>query len=51
MDDGRLKDSEPRIHPTAELTSSRLGRYAAIGERVILREVEIGDFSFFERES
>jgi len=49
MDEGRLKDSEPRIHPTAELKSCRLGRYAAIGERVILREVEVGDFSYFER--
>ncbi|MBS3649200.1 antibiotic acetyltransferase [Pseudaminobacter sp. 19-2017] len=47
--DLRFKDSEPRIHPTAELKSSRLGRYAVIGERVILREVTVGDFSYFER--
>ncbi|NGN40974.1 antibiotic acetyltransferase [Mesorhizobium sp. CGMCC 1.15528] len=45
----RFKDAEPRIHPTAELKSSKLGRYAAIGERVILREVTVGDFSYFER--
>jgi phosphonate metabolism protein (transferase hexapeptide repeat family) len=45
----RLKDSEPRIHPTAELKSCKLGRYAAIGERVVLREVTVGDFSYFER--
>jgi len=45
----RFKDSEPRIHPTAELKSSRLGRYAVVGERVILREVTVGDFSYFER--
>ena len=44
-----LRDSEPRIHPTAELKSCRLGRYAAIAERVILREVTVGDFSYFER--
>jgi phosphonate metabolism protein (transferase hexapeptide repeat family) len=43
------KDSEPRIHPTAELKGCRLGRYAAIGERVVLREVTVGDFSYFER--
>lgn len=49
MDDQRLKASEPRIHPTAELKSCRIGRYAAVGERVILREVELGDFSYFER--
>lgn len=45
----RFKDSEPRIHPTAELKSCRLGRHVAIGERVVLREVEVGDFSYFER--
>ncbi|TIS90061.1 DapH/DapD/GlmU-related protein [Mesorhizobium sp.] len=44
-----LKDPEPRIHPTAELKACKLGRYAAIGERVILREVTVGDFSYFER--
>ena len=48
-DDLRFKDSEPRIHPTAELKSCKLGRYAAIGERVVLREVTVGDFSYFER--
>lgn len=45
----RFKDSEPRIHPTAELKSCRLGRYVVVGERVILREVTVGDFSYFER--
>lgn len=44
-----LKDPEPRIHPTAELKACKLGRYASIGERVILREVIVGDFSYFER--
>jgi phosphonate metabolism protein (transferase hexapeptide repeat family) len=44
-----LKDPEPRIHPTAELKACKLGRYVSIGERVILREVTIGDFSYFER--
>jgi phosphonate metabolism protein (transferase hexapeptide repeat family) len=48
-EDLRFKDPEPRIHPTAELKSCRLGRYAAIGERVVLREVVVGDFSYFER--
>jgi len=45
----RFKDAEPRIHPTSELKSCKLGRYAVIGERVILREVTVGDFSYFER--
>ncbi|MGB3418591.1 MAG: DapH/DapD/GlmU-related protein [Mesorhizobium sp.] len=43
------KDPQPRIHSTAELKGCRLGRYAVIGERVILREVSVGDFSYFER--
>lgn len=42
-------DSDPRIHPTAELKGCRLGRYVSIGERVILREVVVGDYSYFER--
>jgi phosphonate metabolism protein (transferase hexapeptide repeat family) len=46
-----LKDPEPRIHPTAELKACKLGRYASIGERVVLREVSVGDFSYFERHS
>src|ERR1044072_8279543 len=48
-EDLRFKDSEPRIHSTAELKSCRLGRYAIIGERVVLRAVVVGDFSYFER--
>lgn len=42
-------DPAPRIHGTAELKSCRLGRYVAIGERVVLRDVTVGDFSYFER--
>lgn len=49
MDDLRFTDPEPRIHPTATLKSCRLGRHTAIGERVILREVSVGDFTYFER--
>jgi len=47
--DLRFTDPEPRIHPTAELKGCRLGRYAAIGERVVLRDVTVGDYSYFER--
>lgn len=42
-------DDEPRIHPTAELKSCRLGRFVAVGERVVLREVAVSDYSYFER--
>jgi phosphonate metabolism protein (transferase hexapeptide repeat family) len=47
--DLRFKDPEPRIHPTAELKTTKLGRYAVIAERVILRDCTVGDFSYFER--
>lgn len=42
-------DSEPKIHTTAELKGCRLGRFVSVGARVILRDVEVGDFSYFER--
>lgn len=45
----RFLPPEPRIHPTAELKGCRIGRYASVGERTILREVTVGDFSYFER--
>lgn len=50
-EDLRFQNSEPRIHSTAQLKSSKLGRYADIGERVILREVTVGDFTYLERNS
>lgn len=48
-DDLRFKTGEPRPHPTAELKNCRLGRHVAVGERCVLREVTVGDFSYFER--
>ncbi|WP_309086031.1 DapH/DapD/GlmU-related protein [Chelativorans sp.] len=51
MDDLRFTDPEPRIHPTADLKTCRLGRYTAIAERVVLREVTVGDFTYFERQA
>lgn len=47
--DLRLRPSEPRIHPSAELKECRLGRFVEIGQRVLLRDVTVGDFSYFER--
>ncbi|MCO5163186.1 MAG: antibiotic acetyltransferase [Mesorhizobium sp.] len=49
MSDERFLSDEPRIHPTAELKGCRLGRHAVVGERVILRDVVVGDYSYFER--
>jgi phosphonate metabolism protein (transferase hexapeptide repeat family) len=48
-DDQRFLTDEPRIHPTAELKACRLGRSASVGERVVLRDVTLGDWSYFER--
>ena len=49
MTDYLPTSSEPRIHQTAELKSCRLGRHVNIAERVILREVTVGDYSYMER--
>nr|WP_256478452.1 DapH/DapD/GlmU-related protein [Notoacmeibacter sp. MSK16QG-6] len=43
-------DPSPRIHSTARLKGCRVGRYAEIGERVLLRDVTVGDFTYFERQ-
>lgn len=43
------REAQPRIHPTAELKGCRLESYVAIGERVVLREVAVGAFTYFER--
>jgi phosphonate metabolism protein (transferase hexapeptide repeat family) len=48
-EDLRFLPPEPRVHPTAELKGCRIGRYASVGERTVLREVTVGDFSYFER--
>ncbi|MFZ1814739.1 MAG: DapH/DapD/GlmU-related protein [Rhizobiaceae bacterium] len=48
-DDPRFTDPAPRIHSTARTKDCRLGRFSAIGERTVLRDVEVGDYSYFER--
>lgn len=45
------KEPEPRVHPTAELKGCRLAPFVSIGERVVLREVNVGAFTYFERHS
>lgn len=47
--DLRFRDREPRIHPSARLKDTRLGRAAEIGERVALHDCTVGDYSYFER--
>ncbi|MBZ9657013.1 antibiotic acetyltransferase [Phyllobacterium lublinensis] len=50
-DDPRFQNDQPRIHPSAQLKGVKLGKYAEVGERVILRDVTAGDFTYFERHS
>lgn len=45
----RLEIREPKVHPNAKLQGVKLGPYADIGERVILRDVTIGAFTYMER--
>ncbi|WP_246333420.1 DapH/DapD/GlmU-related protein [Aureimonas mangrovi] len=48
-EDLRFRKGEPRIHPSADLKETRLGRFCDIGPRCLLREVTLGDHSYFER--
>lgn len=41
---------EPLIHPGATVGKSTLGRYTEVGERCRLDEVEMGDYSYIERD-
>ena len=48
-DDQRLTDPAPKVHGSALVQDCRLGRHVSVGERVVLRDVSLGDFSYFER--
>ncbi|MCX5518315.1 DapH/DapD/GlmU-related protein [Kaistia defluvii] len=50
-EDGNVLGFDTHIHPTAVVTRSKLGSYVDIGERVLLDEVEMGDFSYFDRDA
>jgi phosphonate metabolism protein (transferase hexapeptide repeat family) len=43
------RDGSPRVHATALLRETVLGRFTDVAERVVLAECEIGDYSYFER--
>jgi phosphonate metabolism protein (transferase hexapeptide repeat family) len=45
------RSGEPRIHPTARLRDSTLGRFTAIGERCSILDSVIGDYSYVEHDS
>ncbi len=43
------RDGTPRVHASARVRDCDLGRFTDIGERCVLAECEIGDYSYFER--
>ncbi|WP_099864651.1 DapH/DapD/GlmU-related protein [Pararhizobium haloflavum] len=47
--DTRLTDPTPRVHGSALVQNCQLGGHVAVAERVVLREVTVGAFSYFER--
>lgn len=48
-DDDLLKDPTPKVHGSATVQDCTFGRFVVIGERVVMRDVKVGDFSYFER--
>jgi phosphonate metabolism protein (transferase hexapeptide repeat family) len=43
------RDGKPRVHATAQLRDCVLGRFTDVGERVVMAECELGDYSYVER--
>jgi phosphonate metabolism protein (transferase hexapeptide repeat family) len=44
-----LRDPKPRIHQSALLQDAVCGPFSEVGQRVVLRDVKLGDFSYIER--
>lgn len=43
------RDGAPRVHATAQLRDCVLGRFSDVGERVVMAECKLGDYSYVER--
>lgn len=43
------RDGTPRVHATAQLRDCDLGRFTEVGERVVMAESRLGDYSYVER--
>ena len=43
------RDGKPRVHATAQLRDCVLGRFSDVGERVVMAECQVGDYSYVER--
>lgn len=46
---GASRDGSPRVHASARLRDCVLGRFTDVGERVVMAECELGDYSYVER--
>lgn len=44
------RTGEPKIHPTARLRNTKLGRFTAVSERVELLDCTVGDYSYLEHD-
>jgi len=45
------RSGEPRVHPTASVRETTLGRFTKIAERVDLYDCTLGDYSYIQRDS
>ena len=45
------RDGTPRIHASASLRDTALGRFTDVAERVLLHDCDVGDYSYFERDA
>ena len=43
------RDGTPRVHSSAQLRDCVLGQFTDVGERVVMAECELGDYSYIER--
>ena len=43
------RNGSPRIHASAQLRDCVLGKFTDVGERVVMAECELGDYSYVER--
>ncbi|MBB3998640.1 DapH/DapD/GlmU-related protein [Aureimonas pseudogalii] len=46
----KLREHEPLIHPSAEVTASSLGRFTEVEARSRLSEMSLGDYSYVQQD-
>ena len=45
------RDGSPRVHSSAQLRDCVLGAFTDVGERVVMAECSLGDYSYVERQA